>query len=1016
MCRHRRERRHAAEQAQKEALGGAGGAGAGARANAAPRIPFSVQIDAQLSSGTRKMWSPSHGQGFEFGPGVEGADGGADAGAALPGVHGGAEGHAHRGMLVVDDLRVGLGKDLVVLIQPESAARGMNSSDSAPAPGAVVHDVAPMTATLEDYVNSNPPPVEEVDIVGTVGDGVEAAAVNNAVGVDGKSTSCNGEGGLVDGKGGGMPLPPTTKVTTPKVQGPAHRGMLMLTLDTDAIVPRATRTAVGAGVGADAPARLTDYVFVVDRSGSMRRDDRIGSVRNALIVALSSLPAACKFNIVSFGGPGRYEAVFSESKPYNADNRATALRHVQHMAANMGGTAITQPLSAVLDAPLQEGEERRVLLLTDGHVKNTREVVDLVARARTRAGPALRVYTFGIGAAVSHALVDGVAKAGAGVPEYVLPGEPVRAKVIRQLSRAMEAGVASVTVDWGRLTRLLLPAPTKPQAVTTAGRDSRLVAPTVQPIVSTAGQRVVMYAGIDTSGAAPTATNAQADAWPTVATITVNITLTNGHAVSKAFDINLGEMRAQRLGVTATKAPTSKWYFPQLRDRRGGGEDAGELPVAVRTVHSEGQGVHAAFAKTRLRELETQYSVCSGDAVGDVARTTIKEEAVALAETFNVSCLWASFVGVLEAAPSGSASAPEHTHAVALRTAKQPPQAAPVPPPHAGRRRRQLARGAPLLGKPYKHEGRSNRRSDVRRSSRMHTGLPVAAIPSQPTSSRKKESARRAKPAASYCYSANGGSMAPAHQFGPRYASVAGAGYLGGGSMGPGRPLAPGFTSVAGAGYLGGYKPIKQMGQGAAKSGFAAVAPDGRKVWIKKARIVTSRKRDSADERCRSSSRGSVEDDSLVFDLVTALALEQDVAGFWVLNDHLSRVLGRTYDEFITQLPRHVTSSPQSDGKVEEQPRTDPTPSTPTVNEDLLRVWGTALVLAALRTKAGDKEEEWRLLADKALTWLASPSIARVIATLCRPGTGDKDAAQGALSCDCDSLLAWAGQQLTATA
>ncbi len=53
-----------------------------------------------------------------------------------------------------------------------------------------------------------------------------------------------------------------------------------------------------------------------------------------------------------------------------------------------------------------------MFLLTDGEVDNTDAVVALCARQHGAAGT--RVFTFGIGAEVSHALVRGAATAGGG--------------------------------------------------------------------------------------------------------------------------------------------------------------------------------------------------------------------------------------------------------------------------------------------------------------------------------------------------------------------------------------------------------------------------------------------------------------------------------------------------------------------------------------------------------------------------------------------------------------------------
>ncbi|HYN01874.1 MAG TPA: VIT domain-containing protein, partial [Vicinamibacteria bacterium] len=188
----------------------------------------------------------------------------------------------------------------------------------------------------------------------------------------------------------------------------------------------------------------SEILFLVDRSGSMEGPS-IAEARNALQLALRTLRPGCFFNIVGFGSS--HSPLFPESQPYNDKSLAAASAYVQAMEADMGGTEIHPALEFVLAGKTQEGRPRQLFVLTDGEVSNTDAVIDLVRRH----GGDTRVFTFGIGAAPSHHLVKGLARAGGGEAEFIAPGERIEKKVLRQLNRALLAALTDVRVDWGGL-------------------------------------------------------------------------------------------------------------------------------------------------------------------------------------------------------------------------------------------------------------------------------------------------------------------------------------------------------------------------------------------------------------------------------------------------------------------------------------------------------------------------------------------------------------------------------------
>ena len=124
-----------------------------------------------------------------------------------------------------------------------------------------------------------------------------------------------------------------------------------------------------------------EYIFVVDRSGSMGLN--IKSARETLVLFLKSLPDGCYFNVIGFGSA--FQKLFTKSEVYSDRTLDEACSHAKSMDADLGGTEILRPLQDVFSQPLIKGYPRQVFILTDGAVGNTQEVIGLVRRNAHKA-------------------------------------------------------------------------------------------------------------------------------------------------------------------------------------------------------------------------------------------------------------------------------------------------------------------------------------------------------------------------------------------------------------------------------------------------------------------------------------------------------------------------------------------------------------------------------------------------------------------------------------------------------
>lgn len=185
----------------------------------------------------------------------------------------------------------------------------------------------------------------------------------------------------------------------------------------------------------------SEVIFVLDCSGSMSGSS-IAEAKMALELSLRSLEEGDRFNIIRF--ESSYELFSSESEIYTDTALKKAIRYINGIDADMGGTELKEAVSYVCSLPTLEGYVRDMLLITDGEVSNPDEVIHFVSSARNR----MRAFTFGIGYGASHHLVKGVARAGGGTFEMIQPGEKTQSKVLRQFARMSQPFLTDISVTF----------------------------------------------------------------------------------------------------------------------------------------------------------------------------------------------------------------------------------------------------------------------------------------------------------------------------------------------------------------------------------------------------------------------------------------------------------------------------------------------------------------------------------------------------------------------------------------
>lgn len=217
--------------------------------------------------------------------------------------------------------------------------------------------------------------------------------------------------------------------------------------------PQATRSFALCGSDGDGVAAVASFqpffpglrqprplnlAIVIDCSGSMHGDS-MEQAKQALDGILDDLHPHDRVTLIAFGDTTR--ALSDRLLACNKTNLANAKRFATELNADMGGTEIGHALHAAY-AAVGDKDSADIFLVTDGEVSAWEDVV----QKATRSGH--RIFTVGVGCAVSEAFVRGLAANTGGECELVSPQEGMADLVIRHFERMRAPRANRVTVHW----------------------------------------------------------------------------------------------------------------------------------------------------------------------------------------------------------------------------------------------------------------------------------------------------------------------------------------------------------------------------------------------------------------------------------------------------------------------------------------------------------------------------------------------------------------------------------------
>ncbi|KAM9231414.1 von Willebrand factor A domain-containing protein 5B2 [Leptosomus discolor] len=184
-----------------------------------------------------------------------------------------------------------------------------------------------------------------------------------------------------------------------------------------------------------------EVLFLVDRSSTMSGPD-LDKVKEALLVALKSLPSGTLLNIASFGTD--VKPLFPSSRLCSNEALRRSCEHLTGLRADMGGTNLLAALGWALVQPLHHGYPRQLFLFTNVAAGNAGRILRLVRRQAST----VRCFSFGMGPRACRWLLKGMAKVSRGRAEFLSPDERLQPKLIKSLKKAIEPAISDITIDW----------------------------------------------------------------------------------------------------------------------------------------------------------------------------------------------------------------------------------------------------------------------------------------------------------------------------------------------------------------------------------------------------------------------------------------------------------------------------------------------------------------------------------------------------------------------------------------
>ena len=178
---------------------------------------------------------------------------------------------------------------------------------------------------------------------------------------------------------------------------------------------------------------------VVDCSGSMEGDS-IEQAKIGILRILDHLRETDTFNIVRFGNQAH--AFFPTCVFATKSAIQKARNAIENLSADLGGTEIGNALDSAYALKNEGNQAASILLITDGEVFEHEGILIQAQHSNHR------IFSLGVGSAVSESFVREIATLTGGASECVSPNEGMAATIFRQFTRMSQPLALSANIVW----------------------------------------------------------------------------------------------------------------------------------------------------------------------------------------------------------------------------------------------------------------------------------------------------------------------------------------------------------------------------------------------------------------------------------------------------------------------------------------------------------------------------------------------------------------------------------------